>query len=471
MGDYRFIRGELTWNGRYDRIKEQDLRCAVDVITSFLSQKIQYYGDRGPLDFNQPTYPKSDAVKTFVEMYTEDLQRTQELINSLVDKVIEIKTNDQREAPNADALKRIEDAVNGINSRLDKNERERNQNAEAEQQRSRALESEIEEIKRDRDQKIAAIEQDRDQKIADIKRDRDQKIAVEQQRSRDLTSEIEKIKRDRDQKIAAVERDRDQKIAAIEQDRDQRIAELQRERDQKITAEQQRSRDLMSEIEEIKRDRDQKIAAVERDRDQKIAAVERERDQKIADEQQRRRELEQKFNQLEQKFNQLEAANEAWNDLVRIYRPVLESMQQCPTFKSMLEENQIGTQAITPGNLFGIATLIGNSVDFAKEVHNYALKVKQTTNEPITPAEIEVYKALNDCYRRLWNIDFDVFIMPGGKSVSEPFVKIPFNKNEVVYMKNPREKTSKYTQAVYVPILKAQNGNIHTLAQVQAGNM
>ena len=89
----------------------------------------------------------------------------------------------------------------------------------------------------------------------------------------------------------------------------------------------------------------------------------------------------------------------------------------------------------------------------------------------MTKEEANVYDKLNDCYKKIWNIDFDIFVMPGGKSVNEEFTKIAFNKSEAIYMKNPKDKSSKYTQEVYVPILKAQNGNIHTLAQVKAGNM
>ena len=179
----------------------------------------------------------------------------------------------------------------------------------------------------------------------------------------------------------------------------------------------------------------------------------------------------QQLDALKSKLLSLERTDAAWNSLTEAYAPVLENMQRCETFRSLLTKYNINTDTITPADLFTLATLIGRSIEFAKDVHNCALTFKQEHEEPLTSDEIAVYVSLNDCYRRIWGINFDIFVLPGGKAVTEEFTKIPFNKAEVVYMKNPRDKTNRYTQAVYVPILKAQNGNIHTLAQVKAGNM
>lgn len=165
----------------------------------------------------------------------------------------------------------------------------------------------------------------------------------------------------------------------------------------------------------------------------------------------------------------LKAQNSAWEDMTGIYKPVLESLRNCGTFAALLEENQIGGDS--PVELFKIAVLIGKNIDFAKAVGERAQKVKKENGEPMNQSEIAVYKALNECYRSIWNIDFDIFVLPGGKAVTEEFTKIPFNKSEVVDMKDPRNKSSRYTQEIYVPLLKAQSGNVYSLAQVKAGNV
>ena len=155
--------------------------------------------------------------------------------------------------------------------------------------------------------------------------------------------------------------------------------------------------------------------------------------------------------------------------MTRVYSPILSALKNCEMFSSILQTHKI--EGSEPEQLFALATAIGKTIDFAKEIQTCALKAKLANAEPMTAREIAVYSALNTCYREVWEVDFDAFTLPGKRPIEEEFKRTNFDKNEVLNMKNPNDKQSKYTQAVYVPMLFARNGNLYAKAQVKAGNM
>ena len=283
---------------------------------------------------------------------------------------------------------------------------------------------------------------------------------------------IEELKEQAEQKINEAKKqfeELQEKSRQTLQEKDDKIRDLENQITETDRAKEDFEKQIKTKIDKLEIDLDEEQKAKKQQEDD----FNRQLDDLRSTSNERISSLEQAKEQIENDKNaeidNLNTQLSTWSNLIKIYKPVLDSMQNCETFNTLLQDNDInGKDEVA---LFNIAKAIGKNIEFAKEVHNCALKVKQTTNETMTRAEIEVYKALNECYRQIWKIDFDIFALPGGKAVTEEFVKIPFDKNEVVYMKNPREKTNRFTQSVYVPLLKANNGNIHTLAQVQAGNM
>ena len=153
-----------------------------------------------------------------------------------------------------------------------------------------------------------------------------------------------------------------------------------------------------------------------------------------------------------------------WVKFAEPYEPVREAIEKCDTFKELCSEQKLTT-------IQDFVRIIGASTDFAAAVYNAAKKEKQQNKESITESERTVYCAMNECYRRTMGIAFDIFIMPGGKSVNEAFSPVDFNKDEAEYMKKPSDKSLRYTKEVYVPMLKNTKGNMLYKAQVDAGNV
>ena len=170
------------------------------------------------------------------------------------------------------------------------------------------------------------------------------------------------------------------------------------------------------------------------------------------------------FNNASEELAKTRNKLQQWEEFAEQYVPLRTAMESCPVFSDFLQENNLHeTQD------FIIA--IGKSIDFAKAVYDYATKAKQVNPIPVTEEEKRVYKAINNCYHYVWpEISSDIFVLPGKKNIDEDFKKIPFDKNEVSNMQNPRDRTSKYTQMVYVPLLMSQKGTVYCLAQVKAGN-
>ena len=85
--------------------------------------------------------------------------------------------------------------------------------------------------------------------------------------------------------------------------------------------------------------------------------------------------------------------------------------------------------------------------------------------------ELAVYEALNKCYRRIWNINFDVFVTPGErKPIGEEIYKIFFSKDDAIVLRDPRNRSMKYTKGIYVPLLLNREEKMYKQAYVEAVN-
>ena len=164
-------------------------------------------------------------------------------------------------------------------------------------------------------------------------------------------------------------------------------------------------------------------------------------------------------------------ANESVQSVKNIfnaYEPVLAALKNCPLFSEYVNEHDL-----TAGDskaLFRLARKMGETSDFASEIHSIAVEAKKNSKEPMTAAEGIVYKAISRCYAEIWNIDFDIFICPGEQSTDKPYTTTNFNRSDMINLLDPRDKVSKYAQEVYVPLLRTKNRGLISQARVKAGN-
>ncbi len=166
-------------------------------------------------------------------------------------------------------------------------------------------------------------------------------------------------------------------------------------------------------------------------------------------------------------------ALQVWRDSVAIYAPVRDSMNNCEVFRKFLEGR--GLLGDSDEVLFSFVQELGKTMDFLRDVHQAALEARKTQgNNPafMSKEEIAVYESLNSCYRRIWNIKFDIFVTPGErKSLSENFYKIPFNKDDAVVLKDPRNRSLKFVKDIYVPLLLNREKRMYKQAYVEASNL
>ena len=160
-----------------------------------------------------------------------------------------------------------------------------------------------------------------------------------------------------------------------------------------------------------------------------------------------------------------------WREAVACYAPVRDAMKNCALFGKLLVER--GLNDDTDKGLFAFVQELGKTIDFLRDVHQTALDDKKAQSVPalMSKEELAVYEALNSCYRRIWNIDFDVFVTPGErKPVGVEIYKIPFNKDDAIVLKDPRNRSMKYVKGLYVPLLLNRECKMNKQAYVEAVN-
>ena len=157
-----------------------------------------------------------------------------------------------------------------------------------------------------------------------------------------------------------------------------------------------------------------------------------------------------------------------WTSSANIYEPVRRAITKCAIFRQLVEH--YGLDDMSDTGLLVYAKAIGTTETFAGEIHTMAVENKKQTREYMTVEEAEVYDALNKVYRENWKIDYDIFALPGGQAVTEPFNRTSFDSLTSVVLQEPRNKSLPYTTGVYVPILMNKDGRVAQKAYVDAAN-
>lgn len=159
----------------------------------------------------------------------------------------------------------------------------------------------------------------------------------------------------------------------------------------------------------------------------------------------------------------------AWTNSADVYSPVRAAITKCPTFQAIVDA--YGLNDMSETGLLAYAQAMGKTNEnFVYEIWKTAVDLKKQNKEFMTVEEAEVYGALNQVYRQIWNIEHDIFVLPGGKSVTENFQKTTFDFTTSMYLPEPRNKGLAYTTGIYVPILMGKENRLSQKAYVDAGN-
>ena len=161
-------------------------------------------------------------------------------------------------------------------------------------------------------------------------------------------------------------------------------------------------------------------------------------------------------------------ALQSWRDAVADYAQVRDAMQNCSTFENLLKDRGLTDE--TEKGLFAFVQELGKTIDFLSSVYQAAYDARKVQPTLMTKEECAVYMALNRCYRKIWNIDFDVFVTPGNRPISDDIEKIPFSRDDSIALKDPRNRSFRYVTGIYVPLLLGREGNKVKPAYVEAVN-
>lgn len=161
----------------------------------------------------------------------------------------------------------------------------------------------------------------------------------------------------------------------------------------------------------------------------------------------------------------------AWNEVAKPYRELQKSMLACEPAKMFLTEK--GLDTVSAEGIFKLAVSIGCNHDFAKLFYEFMKKWKKEHKKPISADEQQVYAGINQCCKIACDMDKELFQLPDGRSVSDMFEKIPFDKNSMEDLTEPENRSLNFAQELYVPSLRSltsASGGLLGKSQVKAGN-
>lgn len=160
-----------------------------------------------------------------------------------------------------------------------------------------------------------------------------------------------------------------------------------------------------------------------------------------------------------------------WKDVAKPYQELKDSMLSCEPAKKFLTEK--GLDTVGAESTFKLAVSIGCNHDFAKQFYEFMKKWKKEHTKPISGDEQQVYVGINQCYKIACGMDKELFQLPDGRSVSDKFEKISFDKNSMEDLTDPGTNNLNFAKELYVPSLRSltsASGGLLGKSQVKAGN-
>ena len=158
----------------------------------------------------------------------------------------------------------------------------------------------------------------------------------------------------------------------------------------------------------------------------------------------------------------------AWTSTTDIYAIVRDAITKCSTFSKIVEDYKLND--MSDSGLMTYAQVLGKTQEFIVKIGETAVEVKKNNREFMTNDEVQVYDALNKAYRQIWNIDHDIFNLPGGQSVTANFQKTNFDSTLSICLTDMRNKSFSYTTGIYIPIVRNKDNQILQKSYVDASN-
>lgn len=183
-------------------------------------------------------------------------------------------------------------------------------------------------------------------------------------------------------------------------------------------------------------------------------------------------ELNDKNNNLINNINILQMNIQKWDNCVSVYRYLLEQLNKCVSMKGFYDEIGLKDGDDTE-KVLKLIIAIGKEKKFSRDLYNFMKNIKREHPEKLNEDEKNVYDAVNQCYKMACNINFDVFVLPGKKSVLEDSSsQVEFDGREMEDLADPKNKSLKYANEIYIPaIISLDNEQLESRCIVKAGNM
>ena len=274
-------------------------------------------------------------------------------------------------------------------------------------------------------------------------------------------AELERAKADAIAKLTATHKEAmDAKVSELKQAKADAIA--------KLTATHKEAMDTkVADLEKAKADAIAKLTATHKEAmDAKVAELEQGKADAIAKLTATHKEA------MDAKVAELENADgiiKRWEHATEPYVEVQNALNACTTVRALIEKKQVSGEGLE--NLISLIMTLGKDTTFVSELHKFMTEEKKKSKKEMTPEEANLYYSLNQCFRKTCGINHDIFVMPGNQNVKEKFNKIPFDRAQVENMNDPKNKSLKFTTAVYVPcLMSVETGRLYSQAQVKAGN-
>ena len=252
----------------------------------------------------------------------------------------------------------------------------------------------------------------------------------------------------------------------MEETKNHEVAELQSAKEAEVAKVKAEAAASIQEIEEAKvkseKEWESKYKSLEEIKNHEVAELQTECNKVIAEKEGNDKHWAEKYDALNDELLQ-------WREYSDVYRPVQEALNKCSSLNNFLYQKDIVGYSIE--NLLKLISSIGKSLIFAEDLYKFLAELKRTNREEMTQEEISVYLSLNNCYKQVCGIDYDVFFLPGNQPFDRQYEKMPFDKKIDENLLDKNVSNLKYASGVYVPgVNSLQSGRLMYRVLVKASN-
>ena len=258
----------------------------------------------------------------------------------------------------------------------------------------------------------------------------------------------------------------DAKYRFLEERKNNEIVALQSAKEAEVAKVKAEAAASIQEIEEAKvkgeKEWESKYKSLEEIKNLEIAELQAECNKAIAEKEANDKHWAEKYDALNDELLQ-------WREYSDVYKPVQEALNKCSSLNNFLYQKGIVGYSIE--NLLKLISSIGKSLIFAEDLYKFLAELKRTNREEMTQEEILVYLSLNNCYKQVCGIDYDVFFLPGNQPFDRQYEKMPFDKKIDENLLDKNVSNLKYASGVYVPgVNSLQSGRLMYRVLVKASN-